>query len=106
MTDSSAATPPPDPSALGAASRPGRRLWPWVLLAVLAGGAYLAHKWWVATPSASAAATAGRADGARAVPVLAGQVQRRDVKVYLSGLLGTVVALNTVTIHTRVDGQL
>lgn len=106
MTDSSAATPPSDPSALGAASRPSRRVWPWLLLVVLAGGAYLAHKWWVATPSASAAAAASRADGARAVPVLAGQVQRRDVKVYLSGLLGTVVALNTVTIHTRVDGQL
>lgn len=105
MTDSSAATPPPDPSALGAAGRPGRRVWPWLLLVVLAGGAYMAHKWWVAAPSASAA-TASRADSARAVPVLAGQVQRRDVKVYLSGLLGTVVALNTVTIHSRVDGQL
>jgi multidrug efflux system membrane fusion protein len=105
MTDSSAATPPPDPSALGPAGRPGRRLWPWLLLVVLAGGAYIAHKWWVATPSASSA-TASRSDGARAVPVLSGQVQRRDVKVYLSGLLGTVVALNTVTIHTRVDGQL
>jgi multidrug efflux system membrane fusion protein len=105
MTDSSAATPPPDPSALDAARPPGRRLWPWLLLAVLAGGAYMAHKWWVAAPSASSA-TANRADNARAVPVLAGQVQRRDVKQYLAGLLGTVVALNTVTIHSRVDGQL
>jgi len=29
-----------------------------------------------------------------------------DIDVYLSGLIGTVTALNTVTVHTRVDGQL
>lgn len=40
-----------------------------------------------------------------AVPVEAAAAQRRDVPVYLTGL-GTVQALNTVTVKTRVDGQL
>ncbi|WP_342235805.1 efflux RND transporter periplasmic adaptor subunit [Inquilinus sp. OTU3971] len=40
-----------------------------------------------------------------AVPVEAAAAARRDVPVYLTGL-GTVQALNTVTVKTRVDGQL
>jgi multidrug efflux system membrane fusion protein len=39
------------------------------------------------------------------VPVIAGAVAMKDVPIYLDGL-GTVQALNTVTVHTRVDGQL
>ena len=39
------------------------------------------------------------------VPVVAGTVQKRDVPIYLDGL-GTVQAFNTVTVKTRVDGQL
>jgi multidrug efflux system membrane fusion protein len=39
------------------------------------------------------------------VPVVAGQVEQKDVPIYLEGL-GTVQAFNTVTVHTRVDGQL
>src|SRR6185369_14818743 len=38
------------------------------------------------------------------VPVVAGAVQQRDVPIYLEGL-GTVQAFNTVTIRSRVDGQ-
>jgi multidrug efflux system membrane fusion protein len=34
-----------------------------------------------------------------------GVVSTKDVPIYLDGL-GTVQAFNTVTIHTRVDGQL
>jgi len=39
------------------------------------------------------------------VPVVASTVQQKDVPIYLAGL-GTVQALNSVTIHSRVDGQL
>lgn len=39
------------------------------------------------------------------IPVLAGQVDMRDVPLYVSGV-GTVQAYNTVNIQARVDGQL
>ena len=38
------------------------------------------------------------------VPVVAGTVAQKDVPIYLGGI-GTVQAFNTVTIHSRVDGQ-
>ncbi|HEV2719359.1 MAG TPA: efflux RND transporter periplasmic adaptor subunit [Thermoanaerobaculia bacterium] len=51
----------------------------------------------------SQAAAAGARD--RAVPVSVAPVVARDVPVYLDGL-GNVNALNTVTVKTRIDGQL
>jgi hypothetical protein len=39
------------------------------------------------------------------VPITAGMAEVKDVPVYLTGL-GTVQAFNTVTVNTRVDGQL
>jgi multidrug efflux system membrane fusion protein len=41
----------------------------------------------------------------RAVPVAVARVEARDVPVHLDGL-GNVNALNTVTVRTRIDGQL
>jgi multidrug efflux system membrane fusion protein len=113
MTDSQAALPPPDaPAALPphdssppAPARRRRRIWLWLVVALVLVGAYLVRARWTAAAAAASAATA-KASAARAVPVLSGKVQRRDVPVYLSGLLGTVTPLNTVTVHTRVDGQL
>ena len=43
--------------------------------------------------------------GARAVAVVTVPAAARDVGIYLTGL-GSVTPLNSVTIHTRVDGQL
>lgn len=43
--------------------------------------------------------------GTTPVPVKAGAVQQRDLPVYLKAI-GTVVPLNTVTVRSRVDGQL
>jgi multidrug efflux system membrane fusion protein len=40
-----------------------------------------------------------------AIPVSIATAQRRDVPIYLTGL-GTVQAFNTVTVKTRVDGEL
>jgi multidrug efflux system membrane fusion protein len=59
--------------------------------------------------SAGAPGGAGKGAGGRpggaVVPVVASTVKQKDVPIYLEGL-GTVQALNSVTIHTRVDGQL
>lgn len=53
----------------------------------------------------SAASAAPQAAPPPAVPVEAAAARRGDVPVYLTGL-GTVQALNTVTVKTRVDGEL
>jgi len=47
----------------------------------------------------------GAAAAGRAVPVLAAKARKGDMAVSLTGL-GTVTALNTVTVRSRVDGQL
>jgi membrane fusion protein, multidrug efflux system len=47
----------------------------------------------------------GGADANRPIPVSAAPAQQRDIPVYLEGL-GNVQAYYTVTIHSRVDGQL
>ena len=39
------------------------------------------------------------------MPVVAGKVEQKDMPIYLDGL-GTVQAFYTVTVHTRVDGEL
>src|SRR5208337_4951707 len=51
-----------------------------------------------------AAATASSAPSP-AIPVSVATAERRDVPIYLTGL-GTVQAFNTVTVKTRVDGEL
>jgi multidrug efflux system membrane fusion protein len=51
------------------------------------------------------AGSPGARGQAAPVPVVEGTVATRDVPIYLDGL-GTVQAFNTVTVHTRVDGQL
>jgi multidrug efflux system membrane fusion protein len=85
-------------------TRPRRRLW---ILAVLAVAAALAGLWW----RSHAPSTAGPAPGARAgaearpVTVVLAPVARRDVPVYLEGL-GSVIANKTVTVRSRVEGQL
>ena len=65
--------------------------------------------WAVYHRSHSNTATAAEAATARGqtlpVPVVEGVVATRDVPIYLDGL-GTVQAFNTVSVHTRVDGQL
>jgi len=58
----------------------------------------------------TAAATGGPGGGPRGamanlpVPIIPGVVELKDVPVYLDGL-GTVQAFNTVTVRSRVDGQ-
>jgi membrane fusion protein, multidrug efflux system len=48
---------------------------------------------------------AGARDVAAAIPVMAGEVRRADVPIFLAGL-GTVQAFNSVLVKSRVDGQI
>ncbi len=55
--------------------------------------------------SAGSKPSTARASTQMAVPVAVATAERRDVPVYLKGL-GTVTAFNTVSVKSRVDGQL
>ncbi len=72
-----------------------------VLVAAVAGAVLRIQQ----TRKSAAEKQAGPARGGFAVPVVAGKVEQKDVPIYLDGL-GTVQALKTVTIRTRVDGQI
>jgi membrane fusion protein, multidrug efflux system len=66
---------------------------------------------WLPTPQTQPAAKGGKRGGGggsastEAVPILAALARSADVPVYLDGV-GTVKALNTVTVRPQVDGKL
>jgi len=89
------------------------RWWLWVLVVAIIGGGI-----WYFRGSRSASEAAGNAASAAApgktkgggaggfvVPVVVATAQHGDLPVYFNGL-GTVTAFNTVTVRSRVDGQL
>src|SRR5215470_15073877 len=86
----------------------GSRWWVWVLLALLVVGGF----WYYRGRSAKAAGTksAGGGPGANApgnfvVPVVVATTTKGDLPVFFNGL-GNVTAFNTVTVRSRVDGQI
>ncbi len=102
--------PPPwhEPEPEPGESRPRRRRWLWVLalLGVASVAWYLfAHRGASDKAKGTAAGKGGDKKQQGPVPVLAATANTKDVGVYLTGL-GTVVPLNTVTVKSRVDGQL
>src|SRR6184192_1562058 len=99
------------------AARPSRSLW-WLWMLLLAG--MVVGVWYfrgsrtpseAANPSAPAASGRGKGGsggmgmGNFVVPVVVATAQRGDLPVYFNGL-GTVTAFNTITVRSRVDGQI
>ena len=80
-----------------------KHLWVWLLVVAAAGAAI----WLIESRQthAQAPGAAGRAGRAMVIPVAAAPAARGDMPVYLDGL-GSVTPVYTVSIHTRVDGQL
>jgi multidrug efflux system membrane fusion protein len=83
------------------------RWWVWVLLlaGAGAGATYYYPRVIQATSKADTKKGGKGGDGARAVPVVAALARKGDMPVYLHGL-GAVTAFNTVTVRTRVDGEI
>jgi multidrug efflux system membrane fusion protein len=96
---------PPAPPTTPTPVRKKSYWWVWVLVLCLAGAA--AYRWYPRTAEGQSAAGSAKGDksGGKAVPVVATTSRRGDMPVYLTGL-GTVTAFNTVTVRSRVDGQI
>jgi len=87
---------------------PRKRGWIWLLvLILLAGGGYYYYRTRASGDSKAAPAPGGGRGGAGAavVSVAVAPALKQNVPYYLSGL-GTVTPFNTVTVKSRVDGQL
>jgi len=104
----------PEPGTRTTAAVPSKsRWWLWILVlgvVVLGGWYYRNSRNAAATADAAAPGTAGKGKGGfgaggAVVPVVVTAAQRGDLPVYFNGL-GTVTAFNTVTVRSRVDGQL
>ena len=125
-------SPPPEviqparPALLTAApvQQQRRRLWPWLLVLIVAAVAvwyfFIREKLaadGTAAPVGGQAGKGGPGAGKRGAggpggggsrpiaPVVAATARTGDISVYLNGL-GSAVPLNTVTVRSRVDGQL
>lgn len=107
-------TPPPRERPRTRARRgPLQRAWVWiVILCLLGAGAwfYFAESGKTQTSSQQggkqgAGQMRGGADANRPVPVATATAKSGDINIYLNGL-GTVTPLNTVTVRSRVEGEL
>jgi len=102
--------PPMSPEIKGPPPRSSSRGWLWllVLIAVVVAGAYFL---WprlkpAAPPSSAAAAAAARKGrGAGLIPVVAVRAHKGSIGVYVNGL-GAVTPIYTVTVKSRVDGEI
>jgi multidrug efflux system membrane fusion protein len=96
------------PGSQGAAKS---RWWVWLLLLVIVAGGYWYYRG--RNSQADAAAAGGKgpggagmgAPGSFVVPVVVATATKGDLPVFLNGL-GNVTAFNTVTVRSRVDGQI
>jgi multidrug efflux system membrane fusion protein len=96
-------------------SRAPHRRWIWLVafILIVAGGAAYWYFLMPGTAPGDAAQRPGRPGGpggggnasGRSTPVVTAPAKKGDVTVYLAGL-GSVVPIATVTVRTRIDGQL
>src|SRR6266478_7916091 len=86
---------------------PRKRGWIWLLiLIVLAGAGFYYYRSHASSESKAAPAPGGgRGAGSAVVSVAVAPALKQNVPYYLSGL-GSVTPFNTVTVKSRVDGQL
>jgi multidrug efflux system membrane fusion protein len=91
----------------GGSVSPAPKGFPWktIVFIMLALAAIALLVVWRRGQAGSEAKGPGRGGMTNAVPVVIGTVEEKDVPVFLDGL-GTVQAFNTVTVRSRVDGQL
>ena len=83
-----------------------RSILPWILLLAIAGAATYFYPRLATLASPAVTKKGGKGgEAGRPVPVVASLARRGDMPVYLNGL-GSVLAFNTVTLRTRVDGQI
>src|SRR5271168_3374794 len=107
----------PDPGAHGNAAAPPAksRWWLWVLVLVVVvigvwyyRSSHSASETQAAAPGSTSGGGKGKSGagtGSPVVSVVVATAQRGDLPVYFNGL-GTVTAFNTVTVRSRVDGQI
>jgi len=102
-----------DPLRQPLAPRPKRHAWTgllgWLIFAAVAGAAYyyVPLETWktLLAKVLPASGPAPEVKGPKVIPVVTSAARKGDMDIYLNGL-GTVTALYTVTLHTRVDGEL
>ena len=82
-----------------------RRRWPWLVALGVAALAVIVLVARGGGKGSSSAAKSGKGAAARVVPVVAAAARLGDLGVFLTGL-GTVTPISTVTVRSRVDGQL
>jgi membrane fusion protein, multidrug efflux system len=96
------ADPAPDVDSSARVPLRRRRHWPWFVATALLGA--VGYAVFTASSPGSRAAAPGAAPVMRGVPVVVAAARQGDVPVLLTGL-GSVTGFNTVTVKSRVDGQ-
>jgi len=100
------AGPPLDLHSPGGAEKPKKNGWLWIIaLILLAGGAYYYYKTRPSAESKAASVPGAKTTSLGPVSVAVAPALKQNVPYYLTGL-GTVTAFNTVTVKSRVDGEL